>query len=172
MKQEKHTKAYRAVDAFLRDDTFDAFALTVDHKYESWYAMLLSELALLIGEDTVEYAYPNYELSMPDAQVLVFTSSLLLVADINTEFDGAPTTRGISRRSLVSIELTTAARADAEDARAYEWPGNLHMVLTYRGLPKPIELVGEGSNRFAIREASPLVNLIDALRRDLGTSEA
>jgi hypothetical protein len=170
VQQDKNVEAFRAVDQQLRDNDFDAIALTPDHKYQTWYAVLLSSFALLIGAETVEYAYANYAFGMRSVRFAVFTAHLVLVADIDTEEDVVPVAQVVTRRSLSSMRLSASARIDAKDRQSYEWPGTLNLVLTYPDLPKPIEIVSDGVDRFELRKPSRLVVLIQGLSADLAAS--
>lgn len=168
--QDKNTEAYRAIDQQLRTDSFYAVALTPAHKYEAWYAELLSSFALLVGGETVEYAYANFAIEMRDVRIVVFTTHLVLVADVDREEDGVPVVQAASRRSLTSMRLSASAPVDAKERRPYEWPGTLTIQLTYPGLSKVVEIVADGADRFQYEKPTPIVALVEGLGADLGAN--
>ena len=165
--QEKHRATSSAISDFLLNDSFGRAVLDQKNNYHDWYAYLLSTLALLIADEKVEYAYVDHEPTMPDVHVAVFTTNLVIVADVDVNTDGVPVARAVPRHSLRSMKLSTAARIDASDRRAYDWPGIISLTLEYRDLAKPIEIVANGINPYAVRQPSALVNLIGHLGADL-----
>lgn len=165
--QPEHNEVAEAIDEFLLRDRFDELALTDQRKYEAWYATYLTSAALAAGGEPVEYAYANFAPSMSDIRITVFTPKLVMVAHIDTEFDGVPVVRTIPRRSLQTMELSASERIDSRDRRSHEWPGSIVLKLHYQDLKDPIEIVGEGVNVYRVSEPSALVRLVKALSADL-----
>lgn len=166
-RQPKHSEITAAIDLHLSGDNFNAVSRTPGHKYERWYATLLSTIALLVAEEEVVYAHTDYEPGMEDARIVVFTTNLVVLADVDLDLDGVPVAHVAPRRSLAGMKLSASERIDARDGRSYTWPGNLNLVLTYSGLPSPIEIIAAGANPFAVDQAAPIVTLIEGLSRDL-----
>jgi len=167
--QPKHFETSSSIDNFLRRDNFDDIALTSKHKYEHWYATLLTSIALLAAEDDVQYAYANYQPTMPDVRISVFTTNLVIVAEVDTTSDGVPVVEAVPRTSLASIMLSTSEKIDAREGRSYEWPGAINLRLTYRGLKKSIEIIVDGMNHYAADKPSPVVAFIESLTADIAT---
>jgi hypothetical protein len=151
----------------LLRDRFDELALTDQGKYKPWYATYLTSAALIAGGEPVEYAFANFEPAMPDIRITVFTTNLVIVTQIDTEFDGVPVARGVSRGSLRTIDLSASERIDSRDRRSHEWPGSVVLKLHYRDLQDPVEIAGKGLNAYRLGEPSALVTLVKALSADL-----
>lgn len=68
------------------------------------------------------------------------------------------------------MTLSASERIDAQDGRSHEWPGVLNLRLTFRDLPSPVEVVGDGKSSHGSDEASAIVKLIEGLGIDLARS--
>lgn len=174
MNQQKlHSEIVREIDnCLLRDDWggIASAAFDAHGKYQDWYASFLTATALLAYGENVVFAYASQGPEEPDRRVVVFTTNLVLVADIDTEADGVPVVRVARRRSLVSFKLSASERIDARDGRSNEWPGTINLVLVFRDLDKPIEVIGNGANLYAVDKPSSLVSLVRGLSADLATA--
>ena len=168
----KHLEVTRAIDLQLSNDRFNAVTRTSANKYQPWYAMLLSTMALLAAEEKVIFAHSDYEPTMAKVRIVVFTTNLVLVADIDPNVDGVPVANVARRRSLVGLRLSASERIDAYESRSYEWPGTLNLVLTYRDFMDSIEIVADGASPYAIDHPTPIVTLIEGLSADLANSRA
>ena len=165
--QERHLKVAAEIDYYVLRDAFEVEALSDQQNYEDWYASLLSAIALLISTDKVVFAYTDFASGMSDFKLYVFTTKLVVVAEVDPAADAVPVVQAVSRRSLKSMKLSAADRIDAREGRSHEWPGALSLVLTFRDLLKPVEIVGDGKNPLDIKQPSALVNLIEGLSSDL-----
>jgi hypothetical protein len=165
--QQDHSTITNEINRHLGVTDFDSITLTSENKYESWYATLLSSIALLISGEEVVYANINYGEPVTDVRIVVFTSGLVVVAEVDPSADGVPVARVVGRRSLVGMKLSASERIDARDRRSYEWPGMLNLVLTYSDLPDPIEIVTSGVNRYAVDKPTAIISLIRSLSADL-----
>jgi hypothetical protein len=165
--QDKHLETSRAIDEYLLQDEFKQVAVDDRNRYEDWYAILLSTIVLLIADEEVRYAYVDYEPSMPDIRISVFTTNLVVFAEVDVNADGVPVARVVPRRSLLHMKLSSSGRIDARERQAFDWPGTLNLQLRYPELPKIIEVVVSGVNRYAVREPSAIVGLIEGLSADL-----
>ncbi|WP_105034136.1 hypothetical protein [Cryobacterium aureum] len=170
--QSKHFDISTAIDLHLSNYNFDAVSLTSEHKYQPWYATLLSTVALLVADEEVIYAHSNYGVPKTDVRIVVFTNNLVVVADVDPNADVVPVARSVPRGSLVGMKLSASERIDTRDRRSNEWPGTLNLVLTYPRLPDSIEIVESGVNRYAADQSAPIVTLIEGLSADLAHSRA
>ena len=172
--QSQHVEVTKAIDMYLRaNNEFDDVALTPDRRhYQSWYARFLSTVSLLIAGEEVVYAYSNVAYGATAATFAVFTTNLVIVADIDFDADGTPVARAVGRDALKAMKLSASERIDAREGRSFEWPGTLNLVLTYDSLIEPIEIVISGANPYAVEQASPIVALIESLSADLGSRGA
>lgn len=170
--QAQHFEITRAIDVHLSDDSFRAATRTSANKYQPWYAQLLSSIALLAAGQEVVYAYTDYELTLTDARILVFTTDLVIVAKIDSTSDGVPVAHATRRSSLVGIKLSASEGIDARDGRSYEWPGTLILTLTYSALTDSIEIVADGANHYSVDQPAPVVTLLEGLTADLANSGA
>jgi hypothetical protein len=168
--QQNHLAITNAIDQYLGIDDSISITRTDENKYQPWYAFLLSTIALLTSGEEVTYAYLNYGEPIADVRIVVFTTNLVLVADVDPEADTVPVARAAKRSSLVGMKLSASERIDARDRRSLEWPGTLNLVLTYPDLPGLIEIVASGVNRYAVREPAPIISLIEGLSADLANS--
>lgn len=170
--QEHHAEIARSIDLQLSDNEniSDIRYAPGGGSYETWYATMLSAIALIAAGEKVVYAYTNYEFSAPHVRIVVFTTSLVLVSDVDIPADRVPVVHAVARRSLTALHLSASERIDSRDHRSRTWPGVLNLVLTYDGLADPIEIVTKGYNRYGLDIPAAVATLLDGLRADLAGS--
>jgi len=74
--QPKHLETTKAIDLHLSDDSFNAAARNSAHKNQPWYA-LLNVVALLVAQEEDVYAHTDYESTMANVRIAVFTTNCL-----------------------------------------------------------------------------------------------
>lgn len=153
--------SHLSVNTALQD-----LVLLADGKTQAdWYARLLTEFALLSAGDDVVYAHSDATHDATRVRIVVFTSKLVLLADVDTT-TAAPIASAFSRGELVGMTLGASERIDANGRRSYDWPGDLVITLSYRNQPKPVQIRANGAHR-SRDKASAVVQLITGLTRDL-----
>ena len=163
----RHLEIVDKMDLYLGSDNFYMVSRTADRQYQAWYATLLSSVVLLAGDQEILYAYTDHDPTVKDFRIVVFTTALVFVADINPHSDGVPIVNATRRSSLIGMKLSASERIDTEGRRSYEWPGVLNLVLTYSDLETRVEIVADGVNRYNVKELSPIVALLEGLSADL-----
>lgn len=146
----------------------DFARLAINYDYfepRRWYASLLSEIAILVGDEALEYvdvivAPPSSEGGLWLSRITVLTASLVITSsgDIAEESSSAdhPPVQAFSRSTLESLEVS-ASRANPFDGRS--WPGWVHALAKYRGRALSVT--------FRVQGADSAQALLDSLRRDL-----
>ncbi|NQX35692.1 hypothetical protein [Herbiconiux sp. VKM Ac-2851] len=99
----------------------------------------------------------------------MFTTNVVLVADVDPDLDGVLTVKAAKRSSLIGMTLSTSERIDAHERLSHDWPGVLDLVPTYSDLSSRIAIVANGAYRYNIKEPSPIVTLIEGLSADLAS---
>lgn len=153
---------------FEPDDSFD------EHLYP-WFERALTQLVLAIGSEEVLFAQAIRKAEATSAQVVVFTSTLVLVAEVdNTEdVSSRPRTAIASRASLRRVTVMQGDKIlwRPENVRnrssVLTWPGEIQIQVDYVGLPAPLALSGHGMLKFERDTPGAIVQLLESLTNDL-----
>ncbi|RUR03555.1 hypothetical protein [Labedella endophytica] len=173
-----HKRQILDLDAAISSDEYSSFSAitrTADGSVlRGWYARLLTALALATGGEPVVFARGRNEEEHGTANIVVFTESVLAVADVDdtTSDDGAPTVRFIPRSAIRSLRFTASDRSDDERAERYTWPGTLSIELAYDGLDELIALSGSATEQFAVNQPASIWRLLEGLQADLLTGSS
>lgn len=132
---------------------------------QPWFGQLLSSFALLAGDEQVKYAYTNYDPDQTELEILVFTETRVLVADLGGDSD-VPAVQAVGRSTLANMKVRTEEETGDRNKLSHDWPGVITIELTYPGLPEPLKISANGRTR-DITQPSELVGLVDSLAADL-----
>lgn len=175
--EQRHVDTVERLDLLLRDgeSPFAQVALDVaETSYRGWYARLLSSLALITTSEDIVFAQATREQHAKAAQVVVFTSQLVIVARVDDVADQSfnPSVLAAPRRSLRSLRLTASERIDVKGSSKRGWPGEISFVAEYESIEHPIEIRGAGVDPYSISNQPPIRKLLDSLSRDLIGSDS
>jgi hypothetical protein len=173
MTRDKHHKdtIKQIDDVFSHDDQLDqltrrASATDKELVLSPWYARLLTTLAVAVDDETIQYFEAGTDVAGDAIQVAIFTPTRVIAACIDMDSVSPMFTQPVQMAARGSItSLSMEANASSKDA--HEWPGDLEIEASYRGLTRPLRLKRQsrGSNRAA--SDSPLWKLLSELRTGL-----
>lgn len=151
------------------DNELQELALTnYGHSYLEWYALLLSSLTILVGDDAIVYG----EAKVRDGKgvaVTLYTKALVIYAySEDVTANPAFNPRAVSRKTLQYLELTANMPVNEHERMMYNWPGRLRVVASYPGLSEPLVLQGPSFDPYEEDRVSTLWRLAEQLRSDLG----
>lgn len=131
-----------------------------------WYGRMLTSLVLLTDGEEIEYVTGTYRADKHEAQVAVFTPSLVIDARA-TGIDGDDaemTVCAVARSAILSL-ATDADETVFSDSLLSQWPGALVVTATYTGLPEALTLPLETLQ--SDDKPGPVRNLLTSLKEDL-----
>lgn len=167
---QSHKDAMEELDSAFRGEQSSPFAqaaVTEDwDDYAPWYARLLSSLVLLTAGERVVFAQGTKTYDAHQARALVFTDTLMVLADIgDVNADQVPHPIARSRQSIRSLQVATKTRIDIQGSSALGWPGTIRLSVSYAGMDGPIEFDTLGTDRSG--QPGPGLQLLAGLKDDL-----
>jgi hypothetical protein len=172
VKQSSDNDRISELDTLLRIDERDRFwgaALSDSQtEYSTWYSRLLSSLALMTTGDDLVYGQAEID-DGGHANIVVVTSSLIIVTRVDTSNAEAPAPRvtAVSRRNLESLSVAAGQGVDVPGSQAVGWPGRLSIQARYRGTEQTIEFRGDSYDRYSPDNVGRIWTLFKVLRSDL-----
>lgn len=134
-----------------------------------WYGRVLSNVLLLVGQDTVEYLSGTVDAEARSVKLVVFTAELVVrvdVADWKVDLATLSAT-ATPRTSLIGIQVESDEGVFSEDMFS-NWPTAIRLALTYADEVEPLRLPLE--REMNGDHLGPLRNLLSQLRDDLKRS--
>ncbi|MEI3867312.1 hypothetical protein V6S02_09500 [Microbacterium sp. CCNWLW134] len=153
-------------EKLTEESAFARLALDYDLDVEArrWYASTLSEIALLVGDEPLEYVKASASHHQSDSWlyvIVVLTKSMVITSAGAVEAESTSSDHGavvaIARSALASLEVS-AVRADPFEGST--WPGTINVLAKYSG--------HETGVVFTVKGAESADALIETLRGDLG----
>lgn len=172
---DKNRTTMDRLDAVLRhSDPFQNIPITLEG-YKAWYSLLLGSLTVLIGDDDeVVLGHADYDGASDNARLIVFTSTLVVVADVvGASGESAEvSSRASSRRAIRSLDVRVCDRHDVDSwgRAARTWPGALMFKIEYSTLPKPLKFGALSYNPWRPELEADAMKLLAGLRKDLADS--
>jgi len=163
----------RNIQNALSDDDRDWFNISDNfEETPAWYGQLLTQLALAIGEDEIEYVSTHIEVADDSygATAAVYTSSRLIVARVtgNDATSASVVTSVVSRSNLESVDIMggkTPFDPEQWSMSAYPWPGPIGLALRYSGESDIRLPLGHVTRERAARLAAFTPSLLNDLGR-------
>jgi hypothetical protein len=160
---------------WLRFEPDDSF----DERLYPWFEQALTQLVLAIGSEEVLFAQAIRNEEAASGQVVVLTSTLVFVAEVDKseDFASRPRTAIVSRASLRRVTVMQGDKIlwrpenVANRRSVLAWPGLVKIEIDYPGLPAPIVLSGYGISKFERDTPGAIVQLLGYLTHDLRTTQ-
>lgn len=170
---ENRTTIDRLDSVLRQSDPFQNVPLTLEG-YKAWYSLLLGSLTVLIGNDEVVLGHADYDEASDIARLVVFTSTLVVVADaVGASGERAEvSTRAVSRRAIRALGVQVSDRHDADSwgRAARLWPGALVFTIEYSTIAEPLKFKALSYDPWRPEMEADAMKLLAGLRTDLANS--
>jgi len=154
-------------DALRSSDDGELFITPDDEGFYSWYARLLSSLAVLKGDDVIVFG--GTIVDGTSARLVVVTERAVMVADVqDTTGNETVPVQVAPLSSMTALSVSASMRYDVKGPLKTGWPGNLVLEADFEGFPDAVRFEGSSYDRYATDNVGDISHLLELLRSKLG----